>query len=174
MRATYKRVKNWFLAKIENILLRRLAANSCVNGKTTIEKTTEVLASRVLNLLHSVVRCLWWFVVVICDMVLRSIRSSFHFVLFCVMACACCCCWWCCCYVLYFGAIRSVTEIATVQVYINTIAVWCYRSAWAGLSMCLPQAKSVPRSSSCWTKPLVSTKIWIERFSPCHRIAAIS
>lgn len=51
MQATYKRVKNWFLVKIENILLRRLAANSCVDGKTTIEKTTESSAfSRVLNL----------------------------------------------------------------------------------------------------------------------------
>lgn len=51
MQATYKRVKNWFLArKLEIFLLRRLAANSCVDGKTTIEKTTEALVSRVLNL----------------------------------------------------------------------------------------------------------------------------
>lgn len=45
------------MAKIENILLRRLAANSCVDGKTTIEKHHRITGSLVCSISLSTRRC---------------------------------------------------------------------------------------------------------------------
>ena len=132
MQATYKRVKNWFLAKIETILLRRLAANSCVDGKTTIEKTTEkhwFLSCAQSRCRHSALLRIWF-----CLLLL-------------LLSASCCCCWlvyslasihsilhgMCC---LYAATPLLATETATV----HSILMRCYRSAWAGSSMWLPQA----------------------------------